>query len=130
MAERPFYVYRIFGEAGETIYVGKGIGRRLANQKRRFGLAGEIVKTFRTERAAYNFEATLIAKLKPSANKVAGGGGAITQRRLRVPRWFNKQLREIEAIGSRRWVARELLKRDLRGFVTPEIIDKLRMVSV
>ena len=126
--EHRVYVYRIYG--GEvTVYIGKGRGRRLSDQRRRFGLPGEIVKAFRSDRAAYNYEAKLIAKLKPCHNKVAGGGGAIARRNLKLPDWFTRQLREIEKIGSRRWVARELLKRDLSSLVSPETIDKLRIVS-
>jgi hypothetical protein len=33
---REFYVYRILGEMGETVYIGKGTGKRLNAQKRRF----------------------------------------------------------------------------------------------
>lgn len=124
-----FYVYRIY-DGDVTVYIGKGRGRRLSDQQRRFGLPGEIVKTFRSERAAYAFEAKQISKLKPIANKVAGGGGAITRRGLKLPAWFTSQIREIENIGSRRWVARELLKFDLSGLVSSDIVDKLRIASV
>jgi hypothetical protein len=47
MAKTPvklFYVYRIFGEMGETVYIVKGMGRRFANQKRRFMSDGEIME--------------------------------------------------------------------------------------
>jgi hypothetical protein len=124
-----FYVYRIYdGEV--TVYIGKGRGRRLSDQKRRFALSGEILKSFSSERAAYAFEAKQIAKMKPIANKVAGGGGAITRRNIKLPIWFTRQVKEIERVGSRRWVARELLKLDLSGSVSPDTVHKLRMASV
>ena len=37
------YVYRIF-DGCETVYVGKGSGRRLEAQKRRFNLDGEVIE--------------------------------------------------------------------------------------
>lgn len=70
----PFYVYRILGEMGETVYIGKGSGRRLEVQKRRFKSAGEIIRSFRKEGLALRFEAKMIAKHKPPLNMVAGHG--------------------------------------------------------
>ena len=43
---KGFYVYRILGEMGETVYIGKGTGRRLEAQKRRFMSDGEIMRSF------------------------------------------------------------------------------------
>lgn len=68
---KRFYVYT-FSDKGEVIYVGKGTGRRFKLQSVRFGCDGQILRHFESEAAAYKFEATLIAKLKPSMNKVAG----------------------------------------------------------
>lgn len=71
---KSFYVYRILGEMGETVYIGKGTGRRLEVQKRRFKSEGEIIRTFNKEDMAFRFEAKMIAKLNPPLNKVAGHG--------------------------------------------------------
>lgn len=71
---KPFYVYRILGEMGETVYIGKGSGRRLDNQKRRFTADGEIMRSFRSEDLAFRFEAKMIAKYKPPLNMVSGRG--------------------------------------------------------
>lgn len=74
---KPFYVYRILGEQGETVYIGKGTGRRLADQKRRFMADGEIIAEFTSERAAFGHEKRLIAKENPPLNRCGGGGGGI-----------------------------------------------------
>lgn len=65
MTIKPFYVYRIFNITG-TLYVGKGMGRRLADQKRTFGADGEILAEFHTEEAAFRAEKHFIRKLKPT----------------------------------------------------------------
>jgi hypothetical protein len=71
---KGFYVYRILGEMGETVYIGKGTGRRLEAQKRRFMADGEIMRSFNKEDLAFRFEAKMIAKHKPPLNMVAGRG--------------------------------------------------------
>ena len=76
-SEKKFYVYRILGEMGETVYIGKGSGRRLEKQKRRFGAEGEIIAEFGTERQAYSHERKLVADLNPPLNMCAGGGGGV-----------------------------------------------------
>jgi hypothetical protein len=120
-----FYVYRFDNDDGECIYIGKGTGRRLKAQNRRFGREGYIVKLFKSESAAFNYEARLIAKLKPSENKIAGGGGAIT--RTKTPRiGMSKEYREMRRIGTRAYVARALLRFDLRGFIPDAEIPCLR----
>lgn len=72
----PFYVYRILGEMGETVYIGKGCGRRLHNQKRRFKADGEIMERFSTDKKAFKRERELIAEHNPPLNKSSGGNGA------------------------------------------------------
>lgn len=71
---KPFYVYRIFSIIG-TIYVGKGSGRRLSDQKRRFGADGEILAEFADEDAAFRAEKRFIRDLCPLENKNPGGAG-------------------------------------------------------
>lgn len=72
-----FYVYRLYDLSCDSLYIGKGSGNRLQNQKRKYGLLGEIVKEFNTEVAAYAYERRLIKKLNPPLNKRAGGSGGI-----------------------------------------------------
>lgn len=77
MGELPFYVYRILGEMGETVYIGKGSGQRLNRQMRRFASDGEIIERFSTERQAYRAEIKLIELHNPPLNRCSGGGGGI-----------------------------------------------------
>jgi hypothetical protein len=72
----PFYVYRILGEMGETVYIGKGSGRRLYNQKRRFMSDGEVMERYSTDKRAFRRERELIAEFNPPLNKSPGGNGA------------------------------------------------------
>ena len=69
-----FYLYRIF-DGEQTLYIGKGSGSRLARQKRRFQVAGEIIARFADEDEAYAEERRLISLHKPPFNKHPGGMG-------------------------------------------------------
>ncbi len=71
-----FYIYRILGEMGETLYIGKGTGRRLSQQKRRFAADGEVMEWLKSEKAAYRRERELIAEYNPPLNKSTGGNGS------------------------------------------------------
>jgi hypothetical protein len=96
------YVYRIF-DLGGTVYIGKGTGNRLANQKRKFGLSGEVICYCDTEAKAFAKEIELIRKFKPYLNKHPGGNGSWQDK---TPKW----VREIEAMGTRKYAARMLLR--------------------
>jgi len=72
----PFYVYRILGEMGETVYIGKGCGRRLQQQKRRFKSDGEVMELCSTDKQAFRRERALIAEYNPPLNKSPGGNGS------------------------------------------------------
>lgn len=123
--EGGFYVYRIFGKAGETLYVGKGSSARLQAQKRRFGAEGEIVARFKREADAYAFEVRLIAEMSPALNKHPGGNGPrCKKRRPHRPAW----LIEMERIGSRVYAAREMLARWPYLF-DPSTLEKIRQVA-
>jgi hypothetical protein len=123
-----FYVYAFFD--GETcLYVGKGTGRRIKTQQRRFGCEGVVLRTFATEAAAYNFEAREIERRKPTHNMVAGGGGAITRRKARIPAFLAKEMAEMNRLGSRVYTARSLLRFDLSRLVSPSKIDEIRRIA-
>lgn len=62
---------------GETVYIGKGCGRRLHNQKRRFMSDGEILEYCRTDKQAFRRERALIAQYNPPLNKSPGGNGSV-----------------------------------------------------
>lgn len=106
--KREFYVYRIF-DGFETRYVGKGSGRRLTNQKRRFRCDGEIIERCRSDDHAFDRERHWIKQLMPTENRSAGGYGGRC-RPARKPR-LPKEIRSIEQVGTRRAAARFLLTR-------------------
>ena len=112
---KPHYVYRILGEQGETVYVGKGFGRRLKEQKRRFMADGEVIKEFRSAQAAYEYERDMIAKFNPPLNRTAGGGGAC-------------KLQPGERIASRVYVARMLCNR-FWIYLSPDKAADIRKVA-
>ena len=103
-----YYVYRIF-DGLQTLYVGKGSGRRLQAQIRRFRCAGEVVEHCTSDDHAFEREIHWIAELRPTENKLAGGNGGRCQPKKR-PR-LAKEFHEIEQVGSRRYSARFLLRK-------------------
>ena len=123
-----FYVYAFYN--GETvIYIGKGCGRRIHNQERRFGSKGVILKEFKSEKAAYNYEAKLIREMKPEFNKAAGGGGAISRRKDRLPAWYIAELKQIEALGSRKYTALKLLALGVGRVIEASKLEDIRRVA-
>lgn len=74
MLNGRFYLYRIFYD-DMTLYIGKGTGKRLSDQKRAFGVSGEIIAYFDDEREAYREEKRLIAEHEPPLNRIPGGTG-------------------------------------------------------
>lgn len=101
-----FYVYRIF-DGFETVYVGKGSGRRLSAQKRRFGCDGEILEVCRSDDHAFQREVYWIAALKPTENKNPGGlGGRVKPKGKKIDRALAAFERELKEVGPRRYVAR------------------------
>jgi hypothetical protein len=73
----PYYVYRLIGEQGETMYIGKGQNGRLRDQMRRHKLAGEIMEEFGKGQGleAYKREAELIREHCPPLNIVGKEDG-------------------------------------------------------
>lgn len=69
-----FYIYAFF-DGAQTLYVGKGTGRRLQKQEKRFGIPGKIVEWVDSEEAAYKREKHWISELRPTENRDAGGRG-------------------------------------------------------
>lgn len=106
-----FYVYRIF-DGFETVYVGKGSGRRLAAQKRKFGCDGEIIEACKSDDHAFKREIYWIEQLKPSENKNPGGlGGRVKPKRVKIDRAWAAFERELKEVGPRRYVARFLAQK-------------------
>jgi hypothetical protein len=130
--KKRFYVYRIF-DGEQTLYVGKGFGRRLQNQRRRFGHEGEVLQEFRCEARAYQRERELIAELKPTLNCNGGGGGPWVRPKPkpRMPRAEATAYREMERIGTRAYAARCLLSanRATPGVIPPEKVALFRQVA-
>ena len=120
-----FYVYRIY-DGFETVYIGKGSGRRLTSQRSKFKMDGEIIAWFEREADAYAHEIKMIAELMPTANKYSGGNGSWCRKRRVVKLGW---IREIERVGSRRYAARMLLKFDLRGHIEGSKLEVIRRVA-
>jgi len=79
-----FYTYQLIASDGSVEYVGKGSGKRFNNQKRKYGLDGQIVDFYAKEQDAYAAEKVLIKNLKPRLNKCAGGNGSKATRTRRT----------------------------------------------
>lgn len=124
---RPWrwFVYELL-DGGECVYVGKGSGRRLKHQMRNRGLDGREIARFKRESEALRFEVALIAERTPSLNKDRGGTGPRSRKRQHR---LTKIEREMQRLGSRRYVARELLKFDLRGNVSESQLETLRKAA-
>jgi hypothetical protein len=118
-----FYVYELV-EGDRVRYVGKGSGRRLQNQRRKFKLEGREVARFWREDDAYNFERERIADQQPDLNKLPGGNGS----RVIPPRPRRRFAWEIEAdrIGTRAYAAKVLLSFDLSSLFSPSELDENR----
>lgn len=106
-ANYKFYVYKIDDE-NDCLYIGKGTNRRHIVSSRRFNNEAVIIAYFRKESYAYDFEREMIAEHKPIMNKCLGGNGPYTKKRRARRR--EKWEMEIERLGSRRYVAKLLLK--------------------
>lgn len=99
------YVY-VLEQDGVIEYVGKGSGRRLTVQQRKFGMTGRIVKRFETSDQAYKFEKAHIAATNPVLNKYAGGNGSKNKRATRTPKdWL-----EVVEVGTKAYAAKLLLR--------------------
>lgn len=134
-----FYVYRIF-DGLVTLYVGKGCGQRLAAQKRKFRSDGEIIEWCKSDDDAFAAERRWIKALKPVENRHPGGNGG-RSRPKKVPAWLRKAEREfaefcqeLQEVGSRRCVARFLLRKiDERNCehlgISKVALDRLREVA-
>ena len=121
-----FYVYRLFDLTGETLYIGKGCKGRLNSQRRKYGLLGEVLSEFTSERAAYGHERKLIKAHQPRLNKCAGGAGPRSRAKVaRKPQWQ----KDMERIGTRVYAARELLRFDLSGYLDAATIAQIRVVA-
>lgn len=114
--ERAFYVYRIF-DGHETVYVGKGSGRRLQSQMRSFSMDGEVIEHCSSDDHAFEREVHWISQLKPTANKAAGGNGGrcrpkpLSPEQRKAKREYAAFLAEYDSVGPKRHVARFLLSK-------------------
>lgn len=118
------YVYELYAQDGSIAYVGKGSGRRLQVQRRKFGLHGRIVREFDTASAAYRYEVKRIAECKPSLNKCAGGNGNRNKRAISVRDPIYKLC---SALGSRVVAARILM--NYFWMIEPSKVEQIRRVA-
>ena len=120
-----FYIY-CFLDGHEIVYVGKGSGNRAKQQAKRFQCEHKILEWLDEEAKAYEREKYWIARLQPTTNKNAGGAGhmaspdpvpvmlrgAVTAEQWkRLNKEAERERREMERIGLRRYAARMLLRK-------------------
>jgi len=120
-----FYIY-CFSDGAEIAYVGKGSGRRIKQQEKRFGYPGRILEYLANERDAYEREVYWIKVLRPSENKNAGGAGKTSDPNpipvsLRglvsdaewelAEKQVAKEFKEVDRVGVRRYAARFIMTR-------------------
>jgi hypothetical protein len=125
---REFFVYVI--KCGEVpLYVGKGTGKRHKRSAKAHGGEAHILEWCDTDDAAFERERHWIAELKPENNKCPGGNGGrakprspydlpkalvgkISEKEWRsAVRQRDREAKEIEHLGSRRYVARFLCRK-------------------
>jgi hypothetical protein len=131
MSDDParFYVYEAISDNGECLYIGKGTGRRLEDQKRRFKCEVRVIKWFKSEASAFKFEAFQITDRSPIFNKKPGGsGGRVKTTALRKPKLTEIE-NGIQELGSRVYVARALLGFDLSRQIDASKIETIRQVA-
>lgn len=114
----PFYVYEILNENGLVIYVGKGFKNRVKTSlKERKGFSFKIVKRFKFEHQAFEYEVKHIAKYNNLLNANKGGfGGCVLK--------GDKETRLMQEIGTRAYAARMLLKYYLTFKALASKVDK------
>lgn len=119
-----YYIY-CFIDGHEILYIGKGSGRRVNAQARRFSCEYKILERTDDEEFAYYREKHWIAQLQPTLNMNKGGGGSISsdivplqyRRLFTLKEWkkskveSTREAREIERVGSRKYAAQILLKK-------------------
>lgn len=125
-----FYVYKLYNCPDVVLYVGKGSGRRLKEQMRRFRLMGEVVREFICERKAFQYERELIEAAKPELNKSPGGnGGWVRYKKPKTPRKTAEE-KEMDRVGTRVYAARMLLRFDLRGIIDRGTYQRIKEVAL
>jgi hypothetical protein len=140
-----FYVYRIF-EGFQTLYIGKGSGRRLKSQMKRFEADGEVIEWCQTDDQAFTRERHWIAKLLPTENRHPGGSGGRCSRHP-VPREYRnlytpqqwrrivaageKEIEKIRQIGTRKYCALILLacEKSKPGILPASKLEMIRQVA-
>jgi hypothetical protein len=122
-----FYVYQLFETPDIILYVGKGSGRRLQKQMRRFSLKGKIIKEFACEERAFECERRLIEIARPELNRNCGGAGGRVSPKPRERKTADERL--MDRIGTRVFTARMLLRFDLRGLVEPGRLKRIIEVA-
>ncbi len=139
MSSVDFYVYRIF-DGHQTVYVGKGSGRRLDCQIKKFGMPGEVVETCTSDDHAFERERHWISVFKPTENRLPGGNGGrvrpkpISSAMKRAAKEYRAMVSEIERVGSKRFVAQFLVSRlsseNIGSFGVSEVeLSRLRGVA-
>lgn len=125
MEDMPFFVYAVM-DGDVPIYIGKGTkNRHKVSAKKHCGRA-VILERFSCEDSAFAAEARWIEEMSPANNKCRGGNGgrvsnivlpSYLKGKLTLAEWRCavrdgiKSDREIDAIGSRRYCAKFLVRK-------------------
>ena len=102
------YVY-LLKDGDLPIYVGKGTGRRAYQSKLKHGGEIHYLEKDLSDDAAFKRERFWIAELTPPNNILAGGNGGRSKPKPKPRK--TKFERDIERIGSRKYVAQFLMTR-------------------
>lgn len=122
-----FYVYELSSNDGLVKYIGKGSGRRLEVQKRKFNLNGVEVARFKRECDAYSYEVERISWVNPELNKCKGGNGNTVAKKAqpRLSAWE----KAVNAIGTRAYAARLWLAYAPAYLRDKSTVDKIRLAA-
>lgn len=110
-----------------TLYIGKGSGSRLKNQRRAFGCDGHELARFKREKDAYAFEREAIKDWQPLLNIHPGGNGSRVAPK-REP--YDRDIAWIKRVGTRCAAAFILLGCAKSGYpFEPSNLEHIRQVA-
>lgn len=124
------YVYALTKD-DQILYIGKGTNRRLAQQRKTYGLDGHEIAWFKAEKDAFQHERQLIKDLDPWLNRCAGGGGSWATH-IPQPR-MDRETREayalMDKIGTQAYCCRLLLSCKVNGLYQCDELTEMALIA-